>query len=255
MERWRGKHALVTGASAGIGFAIAEGLARAGVNVIGCARNPSTLEELGEKLPPGSGKIFSVKTDLEKEEEISALFHEIQTKWGHVDILVNNAGGGKMGSLESQSTEDWQQIFQLNVLATSICTRETLKLLEKDGIEDGHIININSVAGHSNTALTIDGIGFYSGAKHMITAISKNLYTELAKKKSKIRVTSISPGIVSSRVVKQYKEALGENVKGTALDAVLLECKDISDAVLYVVGSPPHVVITELTIVPSGQIY
>ncbi|OWA49870.1 putative Dehydrogenase/reductase SDR family member 11 [Hypsibius exemplaris] len=160
-----------------------------------------------------------------------------------------------MGSLESQSTEDWQQIFQLNVLATSICTRETLKLLEKDGIEDGHIININSVAGHSNTALTIDGIGFYSGAKHMITAISKNLYTELAKKKSKIRVTSISPGIVSSRVVKQYKEALGENVKGTALDAVLLECKDISDAVLYVVGSPPHVVITELTIVPSGQIY
>ncbi|OQV18804.1 putative Dehydrogenase/reductase SDR family member 11 [Hypsibius exemplaris] len=163
MERWRGKHALVTGASAGIGYAIVEGLLQAGVHVVACARNPATLHALKETLKADS------------------------------DILVNNAGIGYFGEVGSGSIAEWREMLNLNILSTTICTKETLRLLEKDGITTGHVININSIAGHRS----IEGFNFYSGTKHMLTALTKALHVELANKKSKIRVTSLSPGLVS----------------------------------------------------------
>ncbi|OQV18799.1 putative Dehydrogenase/reductase SDR family member 11 [Hypsibius exemplaris] len=156
MEQWRGKYALVTGASAGIGFTIAEGL-------------------------------------LHNEEEILALFKEIQTEFRHADILVNNAGGGDYGTLTHQSTADWGKRLDLNVLSTAICTREALNLLEKNHFEEANIININSVAGHENIAVTGPGFNFCSGTKHMLTALTKALHTELVQKKNEIRATLRSP--------------------------------------------------------------
>ncbi|OQV18801.1 putative Dehydrogenase/reductase SDR family member 11 [Hypsibius exemplaris] len=243
---------IVTGASAGIGFAIVEGLLQAGMNVIACARNPATLEDIKQTLPGSSGKLYPYKTNLQNEDELLALFKDIQTKFGHVDVLVNNAGACETSGLASQSTSDWRRMLDLNVLSTSICTRETLKLLEQDHIEDGHIIIMNSIAGHHNHALIASGSGFYSGTKHMLAALTKALHTELVQKKSKIRVTSISPGLVLSRGVKAHIEAGAFTEDFAALGA--LDCKDISDAVLYVVGAPNHVVISELTIVPNGQL-
>ncbi|OQV18803.1 hypothetical protein BV898_07060 [Hypsibius exemplaris] len=112
-------------------------------------------------------------------------------------------------------------MLQLNILSTTICTKETLRLLEKDGITTGHVININSIAGHRS----IEGFKFTPARSNMLTALTKALHVELAKKKSKIRVTSLSPGL----------------------------CSDIADAVLYVLSVPLSVVITELTIVPNGE--
>ncbi|OWA49869.1 putative Dehydrogenase/reductase SDR family member 11 [Hypsibius exemplaris] len=249
IERWKGKTALVTGASTGIGYAIAVGLLEAGVNVIGCARNPTPLEALNGKLPENAGKVTPVRSDLTKEGDILKLFTEIGNRMGHVDILINNAGTGVLGNLVDGETKGWQTMFNLNVLATTICTREYLKLMERDGIEEGHIININSIAGHANTPVNI-GLNFYAGTKHMITALTKALTTELAAKKSKIRVTSLSPGMVNTPLVAEMKK--DSNSGHFFQSGNGLEAKDVADAALYVLSTPSHVTVSELTIVPGN---
>ncbi|OQV18800.1 putative Dehydrogenase/reductase SDR family member 11 [Hypsibius exemplaris] len=240
MERWRGKHALVTGASAGIGFAIAEGLARAGVNVFACARNVSTLEGLAGSLPPNSGKVFPLKADLSKENEIVDLFKTIQTQCGHVDILVNNVGLSLFGGLDSQSTTEWRLMLDVNIMTAAICTKETLKLLDEDKVPSGHIININSAEWDP----TYEGLNFCRGTKEMMAALTKALHTELTKKKRKIRVTSICPGLVASSVI--------DNLTNCFPDITALSCQDVANGVLYVLSVPEHVVITELTMLAQG---
>ncbi|OWA49867.1 putative Dehydrogenase/reductase SDR family member 11 [Hypsibius exemplaris] len=247
MDRWRGKTAVVTGASAGIGYAITTSLLEAGINVVGCARNPTSLEELQSKLPSHAGKLTALKSDLSKEEEILLLFKEIQANFGHADILINNAGTAILGNLSDADTEGWRTMLDLNILATNICTREFLKLLEKDGLDTGHIININSVAGHTIYPVNM-GSYYYSATKHMITALTKGLIHELSQKKSKIRVTSLSPGLVNTPLVANIQKS---SEHGQIWTRAALEGKDIADAVLYILGTPPNVVVTELTITPG----
>ncbi|GAV06703.1 hypothetical protein RvY_16648 [Ramazzottius varieornatus] len=139
-------------------------------------------------------------------------------------------------------------MLDLNVLGVSICTREALRLMFKDGVDDGHIININSVVGHFIN--DIADTHFYSATKHMITALTKALNAELRQKKTKIRVTSISPGITETPLMSRLGEG---NDKFKIGDwSGFLKGKDIADAVLYVVGAPPHVNIRELTIAEIG---
>ncbi|OWA49865.1 putative Dehydrogenase/reductase SDR family member 11 [Hypsibius exemplaris] len=138
-------------------------------------------------------------------------------------------------------------MFELNILAITISTTETLRLLEKDGIETGHIVNINSMAGHSVPAMNY-GTNFYTGTKHMLKALTTALSTELAAKKSKIRVTSLSPGLTDTPLIEGARK---DSERGHFFKRAALQGKDVADAVLYVLGTPSHVVITELTIVPA----
>ena len=115
MERWRGRTALVTGASVGIGFAITESLAKAGVNVVACARNVATIEELAKKTTGnGQGKVYAIKCDLTKEEDIVQMFKTIEEKFKHVDILVNNAGLAHPDDLLSGRTDKWKGMIDVS---------------------------------------------------------------------------------------------------------------------------------------------
>jgi len=251
----------VTGASVGIGKKIAEDLARHGMIVIGCARNVGKIEELAKTVAAEgnkNGKIYALKCDLTKEEEILQMFKVIEEKFKHVDLLVNNAGLANPDDLLTGRTDKWREMINLNVLALSICAREALRLMTKDQVNDGHIVNINSMAGH-NIFPTLTSMHFYVGTKHMVTALTKALNAELRQKKSKIRVTDLSPGGVDTEFGNSMMAALPES-GGNRPDDVeafgtfpLLSAKDISDAVLYVVGAPVHVAIHELIIAPTEQ--
>ena len=102
MERWVGKVALVTGASAGIGASIAEELAKAGVKVFGLARRVEKIEELKKNVGVVKGEIIPLKGDVSKEDEILAVFKVIKEKFGKIHILVNNAGIGRIGLLSGR---------------------------------------------------------------------------------------------------------------------------------------------------------
>ncbi|GAV06700.1 hypothetical protein RvY_16645 [Ramazzottius varieornatus] len=247
MERWRGRTALVTGASTGIGFAIAEALARGGMRVIACARNIGGIEELKSALNGCSNNVTAFPCDLTQEDSILNMFKEIKERFGYVDILVNNAGTLNFASISEGETASWRQMFELNVLGLTICSREALQLMYANGVDDGHIININSVAGHYISGYP--ATNFYTATKHMVTALTKTLNTELRQRKTKIRVTSISPGLTDTPL----KHRMGAANPAFKVDkANVLQAKDVADAVMYVIACPPHVNVRELTIAHIG---
>ncbi|XP_023714644.1 farnesol dehydrogenase-like [Cryptotermes secundus] len=240
MERWSGRVAVVTGASSGIGAAIAAELTKKGLKVAGLARRVERVEELSKSLKSAKGKLHAVKCDVSNESDVQAAFKWVKANLGGVDILVNNAAVAYDTSLSSGSTEELKRMLDLNVLGLSVCTKEALQSMKERGVDDGHIIHINSVGGHVPPR---EFYAMFSASKHAVTALTEGLRRELVNLKSKIRVTSLSPGLVRT-------EMPPEKFLDTCPS---LNPEDIADGVLYVLGVPPHVQIHELTIIPVGQ--
>ncbi|XP_068087037.1 farnesol dehydrogenase-like [Anabrus simplex] len=231
MERWAGRVAVVTGASSGIGAAITKDLVRKGLIVVGLDKMEIKIQELDE----APGRLHAIQCDVSEEEEILASFKWIKENLGHVDVLVNNAGVFYESMLSNGNTAEWRKQIDVNILGLAICTREMLK---GRGDRDGHIIHINSVAGHYPPLFK--GGGIYNATKHAVTSLTENLRKELVELKSKVKVTSVSPGLVKTGLIRRG------NIHNITADKVFetypyLEPEDISDAVLYVLGTPPRV--------------
>ena len=124
--RWNGKVALVTGASAGIGAAVARELSGLGLKVVLTARRLDRLKSLAEEIRRAGGEALTVEADLTHEDDISRLFKVIREAWDGVDVLINNAGLGRVAPLMSGETTAWREMLELNVLALAICTREAI---------------------------------------------------------------------------------------------------------------------------------
>ncbi|XP_023724812.1 dehydrogenase/reductase SDR family member 11 [Cryptotermes secundus] len=251
MQRWRDRVAVVTGASSGIGAAISLELVKHGLRVAGLARRVDKVQELADSLAGSPGKLHPIKCDISKEEDILHAFSEVKEKLGGVDILVNNAGVVHETLLSDGSTDDWFNMFHVNVLGLSICTREALKSMRERSNGGGHVVHINSIAGHYD--VSAPGFHMYSATKHAVTALTEGLRKELVSQHSNIRVTSISPGLVDTELLRHgSNKTLNPEEIYTRIPC--LKPSDIADAVLYVLGTPPHVQIHELTIKPVGEI-
>ncbi|XP_018576001.1 farnesol dehydrogenase-like isoform X2 [Anoplophora glabripennis] len=186
MERWVGKVAVVTGASSGIGAAIAEALVERGLKVAGLARRKDRLDALAQKLSNKKGKLYPVQTDITKEEDIINAFKWIKENLGPIHILVNNAGVLGQTSLVDGNIEIWENILDVNVLGLSIATREAIRDMRANNV-DGHIIHINSVAGHQVSQ--IPNMNFYPASKFAVTALAETLRLEMLNLKLKIKIT------------------------------------------------------------------
>lgn len=240
MERWSGRVAVVTGASSGIGAAIAAELAKKGLKVVGLARRVERVQELSKSLQSATGKLHAVKCDVSNESDVQTAFKWVKDNLGGVDILINNAAVASDTSLTGGSTEELKKMLDVNVLGLSVCTKLAFQSMKERGVDDGHIIHINSMAGHIPPP---EYYAMYFATKHAVTALTEGLRKEILKLKSKIRVTSLSPGLVKTEM--PPKEFL-ENLPA-------LEPEDIADGVLYILGTPPNVQVLELSIIPNGQ--
>jgi NADP+-dependent farnesol dehydrogenase len=249
MDRWRGKVAIVTGASAGIGAAIAEQLVEEGLQVVGLARRVERVEEIAKKLQGKKGKLHAVKADISKEEDILKAFKWTSDNLGPVHILVNNAGIIQETNLIGGDTEKWKSIFDTNVMGLCIATREAVKIMQAKKI-DGHIIHINSVLGHR--VLPSPGGNVYPASKFAVTALTETLKHELRHLGLKIKITSVSPGIVETEFGRNAitdPKRIEEMKKHPKLTS-----ENVANAVLYVLSTPPDVQIPELTIQPMGEV-
>ncbi|XP_053687359.1 farnesol dehydrogenase-like [Sabethes cyaneus] len=242
MDRWTGKVAVVTGASSGIGAATAKALANAGMVVIGLARRVERVEALKKDLPPSVQESFhAAKCDVSKEEDILKTFRWIEQKFGGVDVLINNAGILRETSLTQADTQKIREVLDTNVMGLVLCSREAFQSMKKRSV-DGHIVHINSIAGHQ--VPNFPGINIYPASKHAVTAITETMRHELRTEGTKIKVTSISPGAVRTEILPEIM---------LTSEVPLLKSEDIAEAVLYAVGTPPHVQVHELTIKPVGE--
>jgi len=249
MTSLSGKVALVTGASIGIGQETAERLVKLGMKVVGCARNESALKEIASKANSvGPGEMIPVKCDLTDESQVLDMFKVIDEKFGKLHVCVNNAGLGHDAPLLSGETKDWKNMLDVNVLGLCICTREAYKLMEKGGIDDGHFVNINSMSGHR-----IVGLPFYSATKFAVTALTEGLRRELRAKKSHIRSTSVSPGLVETDFAFRLRAGEPEKARQSYSSIACLQASDIADAVIFALQSPKNMDVNDILIRPTEQ--
>jgi 3-oxoacyl-[acyl-carrier protein] reductase len=185
-----GQVAVVTGASKGIGAAIAEHLAAAGAAVVvNYARSKEGAEAVVQRIRRTDGKAIAVQADVSKPEDIRRLFADTMRAFGKLDILVNNAGIYEFSPLEAISAEHFHKQFDLNVLGLLLTTQEAVKHFGPSG---GSIVNISSIAATQAPPTT----AVYSGTKAAVNAITRSLAQELGPRK--IRVNAINPGMIET---------------------------------------------------------
>ena len=189
MSDLKGRIAVVTGASKGIGAAIAKGLSAAGAAVV---VNYSSSKEGADRvvadINANGGKAIAVKGDVAKAADMRRLFDETEKAFGTLDVLVNNAGVYKFLPLEDITEDEFHREFNINVLGTILATKEAVKHFGPNG---GSVINISSIASAGEAQAAI-----YSGTKGAVDAITRALAAELGPRK--IRVNAIAPGGVET---------------------------------------------------------
>ncbi len=192
MSRLKGKIAVVTGASKGIGAAIAEHLAHEGASVVvNYASSRSGADAVVQRITKAGGKAVAIQADLAKQEDAVRLFTETKKAYGKLDILINNAGVYEMLPLESVTPEHFEKQFNVNVLGLLLATREAAKIMG----EGASILNISSIVGRWASP----GGSVYSATKAAVDSLTDSLSRELGPRK--IRVNSLNPGLVETEGV------------------------------------------------------
>lgn len=190
MSDLKGKVAVVTGASKGIGAGIAKKFAAAGASVVvNYASSKEGAERVVNEITTGGGKAIAVQGDMSKADDIKRLFAESTKAFGKLDILVNNAGVYAFAALEDINEKEFHRQFNLNVLGPILATQEALKHFGNSG---GSVINVSSLA----STLSLPATAVYSATKGALDAVTRVLSTELAGRK--IRVNTIAPGGVET---------------------------------------------------------
>jgi len=245
-EPLRGRVALVTGASSGIGEATARALAGAGAKTIIVARRADRLNALAESIEKAGGEALALAADASLESEAKRLLGETERRYGRLDILVNNAGVMLLSPVEEAEIADFRRMIELNLFGLMALSRLALPIMKRGGA--GHFVNISSVAGR----IANPGAGAYAATKFGVVAFSESLRREVYK--DKIRVTVIEPGMVATELPDHITNPgmrAGLEQRKAAMEP--LEAEDIAAAVLYAVTQPPRVNVNEILIRPTLQ--
>jgi NADP-dependent 3-hydroxy acid dehydrogenase YdfG len=247
LERWKGKVALVTGASSGIGEAIARALAGAGLKVAAAARRAERLEKLVSEVTQQGGEAMAVPADMSDEASIKAMFAAVRTHWGGVDVSVHNAGTGAMSTFAEGEPETWKAILDINVLAVSLCVKEALQ--DMAGKPEGLILNLSSIYAHRDQ---VPNFSYYQASKFAVKAFTNTLRAELHARKSPVRVAMVSPGLTATEF--REKATGGKfTYESYFKDFQPLLPEDIAQAVLYILSTPPYVQVHDILLSPMGQ--
>ncbi|CAD7084850.1 unnamed protein product [Hermetia illucens] len=245
MERWRGKVAIVTGASSGIGAALVKDLVHYGVQVVALARRDDRLKEIRDSLPAGQkALVHPIKCDITQEEDIKSAFAWVEKNLGGVDILVNNAGVLRMtAALKPDNSQDIKDTINTNVIGLAFCTREAYHSMKRRNVS-GHIFLVNSLAGHRVPDFGPSmSSSVYAASKYAVTALTEIYRQELANAGTKIKVTSISPGPVDTEIFPGAINMIKDKVK-------ILDPEDISESIIYALSTKPHVQVQDIILRP-----
>lgn len=250
MNHLDGKIAVVTGASSGIGLAIVKDLIKSGVIVIGIARRIKKMDEFKSELIHFHDKFYPYECDISSLDSIKSIFKKIEEQFHKINILINNAGLLKYtGILLNDNESDLKQLMDVNLMGAIYCCKEVYNIM-KDLNEECHIINVNSVLGHcipfNLAALTYN---LYPSSKYGLRAATEVLRQELIENK-KFRISSISPGLVKTDISHSAGHPYADHIMGSKS---ILQVEDISRAIIFILESPQHVLISEMIVTPVGQ--
>ncbi|BAZ30879.1 3-ketoacyl-(acyl-carrier-protein) reductase [Cylindrospermum sp. NIES-4074] len=198
LQQLRGQVAIVTGASRGIGRAIALELATQGAKVVvNYANSSAAADKAVEEITAAGGEAIALQADVSQVDQVEALVKTAIAKFQRIDILVNNAGITRDALLLRMKLEDWQSVIDLNLTGVFLCTRAVSKILLKQ--RSGRIINIASVAGEMGNP----GQANYSAAKAGVIGFTKTVAKELASRG--ITVNAVAPGFITTDMTSDIK--------------------------------------------------
>ena len=241
------KIGLVTGATAGIGRAVAEKLAGLGFDLIITGRRTDRLEQIkNELVSKYSIEVLTLNFDVRKKEDVFQRIDCLDKNWKKIDLLVNNAGlAAGLGTIQEGEVDDWEQMIDTNIKGLLYMTRAISPLMIAR--EKGQIINIGSIAGkevYPNGAV-------YCSTKHAVDALNKGMRIDMVQ--HGIKVSAIHPGMVNTEF--STVRFHGDKAKADAVYQGLtpLYAEDIADAVEFMVTRPAHVNINDMIIMPTAQ--
>lgn len=231
----RDKVFVVTGAARGLGFAFAQDLAEAGARLALVDLNAEGLEQSANTLRTQGAEVRCYAVNVTAEEEVTALFDNVQKDFGRIDGLINNAGitrdallvKRKDGNIETMKTRDWQQVIDVNLTGVFLCGREAAARMVQANTH-GVIVNISSVCRDGNI-----GQSNYSAAKAGVTALTSTWAKELCR--YGIRVGAVAPGYVNTEMVQQIRPEVLDKLKAQIPLGRLAEPKEIAHTARYII--------------------
>jgi len=263
-----GKTAVVTGASSGIGRAIAERLGTAGAHVYLAGRTVAAMDDSKKRIEAAGGQATSVVTDVRDTAQVQGLVERAAEETGRLDIMVNNAGVSHPSTIIDADPAEWREMFETNVIALLAGCQAAVRAMRKTGAQ-GHIVNISSVAARRPDS------GVYGATKHAVNCISATLRNELEG--DSIRVVTIMPGAIATNFGRNFDPAViaplvrvsgvevelkrGERLPDevfekmpAAMRQTLGSPDDVANAVLYAVSQPIDVNVAEIVVRPPKQL-
>ncbi len=241
------KIALITGATAGIGEAVAVKFAQTGYRLIITGRRKELLEQVSHHLSDKYGiDVLPLCFDVRVQSEVEKYLGQLPTDWQDIDVLVNNAGlAVGLSSVQEGVVDDWERMIDTNIKGLLYVSRVITPLMIKRG--KGHVINIGSIAGKE----VYPNGNVYCATKHAVNALSAGMRMDLLP--HGIRVTQICPGAVETEFsVVRFKgdqQRADDVYKGFEP----LRAQDIAEAIYFAATQPPHVNINDLVIMPTAQ--
>jgi len=246
MANLNGAVAVVTGASSGIGEAIAVDLAKHGATVVATARRKDRLDALAAK----SANIHAIECDVADADSVRAMIDETISRFGRLDILVNNAGLGLTGYATQITLDEWKQMVDVNVMGVLNCSHIAVPHLiaaakGSRGVAD--IVNISSVAGRK----ALPGSSVYAATKFAVNAFSDGLRQELASKH--VRVSIVAPGMTESEMIYKIRPDLLEKIRASLEAMPSMTAAEVAETVTFCVTRPAGVAISDLLVRPTEQ--
>jgi len=262
------KTAIVTGASSGIGRAIAEKLGGAGAHVYLAGRTRAAMETAAKQIAEAGGRASVVALDVREVGALRELVAQALRETGRLDVMVNNAGLSHPAPIVDGDPEEWRTMLETNVLALLVGSQAAVRAMRACKAE-GHIVNISSIAAQRPDS------GVYGSTKHAVNCISASLRRELED--DTIRVVNVMPGAIATNFARHFDpkfvagiaRAAGANVeitKGERLPDEVFQVlaermkqtlgspEDVADAVLYAITQPIHVNVLDIVVRPAKQL-
>jgi len=245
MRNLKGKVVAVTGASEGIGKAIALKLAGNGVKVVLGARNAKQLKNVVEEIKNKGGEAISAKIDVRHKADLVRFVHVAIEQYGQLDVIVNNAGVAHISLIDELDTDGWDEMIDINIKGVLYGMAAVIPVFKQQ--QSGHIVNIISTAGIK----IVPTQGIYAGTKNAVRTIAEGFRQE---SDGTIRITGISPGYIKtdfaakSVITEENKAAASKTVEQLAISP-----DAIANAVIYAISQPKDVEVGDIVIRPAKQ--
>jgi 3-hydroxy acid dehydrogenase/malonic semialdehyde reductase len=238
---------MITGATAGFGWATAKKFAKNGYDVIITGRRKERLDKLEIELKTISDiRVLSLNFDVRNSKDVVSVIEKLPQEWKSIDILVNNAGlAVGLERIDAGLTDDWDRMVDTNIKGLVYVTRSVAPLMVARG--KGHIFNIGSIAGKS----AYEGGNVYCATKSAVDSLTKSMRIDLLK--HNIRVTQIAPGMAETEFSLVRFKGDAEKAKAVYKGVKALTADDIAEVIFFCATLPDHVCINDLVITPTQQ--